>query len=164
MIYIIITTLIDITSSVLISTTYQNINIMFPLIIVGSFPIFYNIIKKKKFFFITITILGIIYDTLFSDVFLINTYYFILYSLFIHAFYQKHNQSIINIVLISVIGTTIYDIFIFFTLILIHYSYFKITDLYYKIENTILFNLIYLVLSIIVLNSRIFAIKKRKKR
>ena len=137
---------------------------MFPLVIVGSIPIFYNLIKNKKIFFISIIVLGFIYDTLFSDILLVNTYYFILYSLFIYIYYENHKTSIINIFLISIIGTIFYDVFIFSVLILTKYSTFDITELYYKIENTIPFNLIYLTISIILLNSRIFPIKKRKKR
>lgn len=164
MIYLIITIFLDIISSIFISSAYQNINIMFPLVIVGAFPIFYNLIKSKKVFFISIIILGLIYDTLFSDVFLVNTYYFILYSLFIYIYYKNNKSSIINIFLISIMGTILYDVFIFFILILTRYSDFEITELYYKIKNTILFNLIYLIISIILLNSRILPIKKRKKK
>lgn len=164
MIYIVITVLLDIFLSLFISTTYQNINMFFPFILIGAFPIFYNIIKNKKVFFLITILLGLIYDTLFSDVFLINTYYFILYSMFIYIFYNNHKASIINILLISILGTICYDIFIFFVLILIEYSTFNINDLYYKLKNSVLINLIYVVLSVFFFNSRIFGHKKRKKR
>ena len=104
MIYLIITIFLDIISSVFISTTYQNINIMFPLVIVGSIPVFHNLVKNRKLFFIQIIVLGFIYDTLFSDIFLVNTYYFILYSLYIYIYYENHKPSIINIFLISIIS------------------------------------------------------------
>lgn len=164
MIYLIITIFLDIISSVFISTTYQNINIFFPFILIGAFPLFYSVVKNKKVFFLVIIVLGVIHDTLFSDIFLINTYYFLLYSLFIYAFYSNHKPSVLNVLLISVIGTLTYDIFVFFILVLTNYSTFKIEDLYYKIKNTVLTNLIYITTSMVFLNSRKFGSEKRKKR
>lgn len=162
MLYIIFTIFLDILLSLSISVGYQNINIFFPLLIVGSFPVFYHFIKNKYIFFISIFVIGLIYDLLFSEIFLLNTYYFLLYSFFIYVFYNNNTHSIINILLISIIGTIGYDVFIFFVLILINYSLFNIGDLVYKIERTILVNFVYTSLSILCLKSRIFDYKKRK--
>ena len=164
MIYYIISIILDFLLSSFISTTYQNINIFFPVLLVSSLPTFYIILKNKKLFFIIVLITGIIYDTIFSDIFLINSYCFILYSLFINVYYQKHNPKVLNVLLISILGIIFYDAFIFFILILTNYSSFKINDLYYKITRSILINLIYVVISMILLKSRIFGYKKRKKR
>ncbi len=164
MIYLFITIFLDILLSSFISSAYQNINILFPLIFVSTIPIIYQIIKNKKVFFILIIMIGIIYDTLFSDIFLVNSYYFILYSLFVNRFYKKHYPSVLNIILISIIGIILYDTFIFFVLILSNYSHFAINDLYYKIIRSILINFLYVCISIIILKSRIFGHKKIRKK
>ena len=109
-------------------------------------------------------ITGIIYDTLFSDIFLINSYFFILYGLFINNYYKKYDPKVLNILILSILGIVFYDVFIFFILILIKYSNFEIDDFYYKIMRSILINIIYVLLSIIILKSRIFGHKKRSKR
>ena len=133
MIYLFISIILDIITSNIITTTYQNINYFFPMILVSSIPITYSLIKNKKILLIILIILGLIYDLLYSDIFLINTYYFILYYLFLHVFYQNRKTNYFNIILISVLGFIIYDIYVFLILILLDYSYFEIEYLYYKI-------------------------------
>ena len=164
MIYFFVTIFLDFLFSSFISSAFQNINIFFPVILVGSLPIFCILLKNKKLFFVLIVITGIIYDTLFSDVFLINSYYFILYSLLINSYYKKHNPKVLNILIISMLGVAFYDVFVFFMLIFINYSSFVIDDLYYKITRSILVNTIYTLLSIIILKGRIFWYKKRRKK
>ena len=164
MIYLFITVFLDILLSSFISSAYQNINILFPLLFASAIPIIYQIIKNKKAFFILMIIISIIYDTLFSDIFLVNSYYFILYSLLINRFYQKHYPKVLNIILTSIIGIILYDIFIFFILILNNYSSFVINELYYKIIRSILINFLYVSISLIILKSRIFGHKKIRKK
>ena len=164
MIYFFITIFLDFLFSTFISCVFQNINIFFPVVLVSSLPVIYILLKNEKLFFILIIITGIIYDILFSDVVLINSYFFILYGLFINNYYKKHNPKVLNILIISILGIVFYDSFIFFILILIKYSSFEINDLYYKIIRSILINTIYVLLSIILLKSRIFGYKKRRKR
>ena len=164
MIYYFITIFLDFLLSTFISSTYQDLNMFFPLILVGSLPIVYVLLKNKKLFFVLVVISGIIFDTLFSDIFLINSYYFVLYGLFINNYYNKSDVKVLNILLISVLGCVFYDVFIFFLLIFINYSDFKINYLYYKIANSILINIIYVLLSLIFFKSRIFGYKRRKKR
>lgn len=164
MIYLGFTFFLDIFLSLFISVSYQNINLLFPCILVGCFPVYYFLVKNRKIFFILLIVTGIIYDTLFSDIFLINTYYYLFYGLFIYSFYENHNPSILNISIISVLGVCFYDVYIFFILIFIQYSVFNLSYLTYKIKNTFLINLVYLTVSILLLRSRIFGLKRRKKR
>ena len=163
MIYLLISIFLDIFCSLFISSSYQNINILFPSILIGSFPVFYVIIRKEKVFLICISVLGIIYDLLFSDIFLMNTYYCLLYGLFISLFFKEHRISAFNIIILSITGTCCYDVFIFFIILLNNYSVFNINELYYKIRHTFLINFLYVTISIFVLKSRIFSLKKSKK-
>ena len=164
MIYLFISIILDIITSNIITTTYQNINYFFPMILVSSIPITYSLIKNKKIFLIILIILGLIYDLLYSDIFLINTYYFILYYLFLHVFYQNRKTNYFNIILISVLGFIIYDIYVFLILILLDYSYFEIEYLYYKIFHSFILNFLYVIISIIILKSRIFSYKKHRRK
>ena len=163
MIYLLISIILDITASTLITSTYQNINYLFPQILVSSLTISYLLIKNKKLYFITITLLGLIYDILYSDIFLINTYFFLLQGLFLQAFYKNKEQTPLNVILISILTFIFYDIYIFFTLILLKEETFKITELYYKISHSLILNIIYITLSLVILKSRIFTYKNKIK-
>ena len=164
MIYYFITIFFDFLCCTFISSVYQNINMFFPVILISSLPIFYLLLKNEKLFFIVVVVTGIIYDALFSDIFLINSYFFVLYGLFINNYYKNHNPKLFNVLIISILGVVFYDGFIFFILILTDYSSFEINDLYYKITRSIVINIIYLIISMIILNSRIFGYKKRRKK
>ena len=163
MIYLLISIILDITASTLITSTYQNINYLFPQILVSSLTISYLLIKNKKLYFITITLLGLIYDIIYSDIFLINTYFFLLQGLFLQAFYKNKEQTPLNVILISILTFIFYDIYIFFTLILLKEETFKITELYYKISHSLILNIIYITLSLVILKSRIFTYKNKIK-
>lgn len=163
MIYLLISIILDITASTLITSTYQNINYLFPQILISSLTISYLLIKNKKLYFIIITLLGLIYDILYSDIFLINTYFFLLQGLFLQAFYKNKEQTPLNVSLVSILTFIFYDIYIFFTLILLKEETFKITELYYKISHSLILNIIYITLSLVILKSRIFTYKNKIK-
>ncbi len=164
MIYIFITFILDIFLSFLISVSYQNISFFFPSIIIVCIPIFFHLVRNKKVFFLTLLTIGIIYDTLFSDIFLVNMYYYLLYGFLIYIFYEHHDVNFINIFLFSTIGIILYDVFVFFVLIFTEYSLFSFYDLIYKLKRTFLLNLIYLFFSIFIFKSRILELKRCKKR
>ena len=164
MIYLIVSFFLDILISNMSITTFGNLNYIFPNILVASFPISFILIKNKKLYFFFVVLIGLIYDTLYSDIFFINTYYFILYSLFLYVFYKNRKVTVLNIVLTSVFCFIFYDLFIFFLLVLLKISNFKINDLYYKIIHSFIINYTYILVSILILKSRIFSYKKSKRR
>lgn len=165
MIYLIISFFLDIIFSLSFPLAYQNISYFFPIILISSFTIGYSLIKNKKMFFCLVIVFGIIYDLLYSDIALLNLYYFSLYSLFIYIFYNNKNKSYFNIILISTLGIIFYDFYLFLILNLLNYSDLKIDYLYYKIVHSLFFNIIYILLSVLILKSRIFGYNNyRKKR
>lgn len=165
MIYLIISFFLDIIFSLSFPLAYQNISYFFPIILISSFTIGYSLIKNKKMFFCLVIVFGIIYDFLYSDIALLNLYYFSLYSLFIYIFYNNKNKSYFNIILISTLGIIFYDFYLFLILNLLNYSDLKIDYLYYKIVHSLFFNIIYILLSVLILKSRIFGYNNyRKKR
>lgn len=163
MIYFFITVCLDLFLSTFVSSTYQNISIYFPCVLIGIIPIIYHVFRSKRLFVIVMLILGTFYDLLFSDIFLVNTYYFLLCAVFSYFYFKGHKASFLNIFILSICFTCFYDIFVFFILILTNYSKFTIYELYYKIKNTILINFIYTALVLFLLKSRIFGYKKKKK-
>ena len=165
MIYLIISFFLDIIFSLSFPLAYQNISYFFPIVLISSFTIGYSLIKNKKMFFCLVIIFGIIYDFLYSDIALLNLYYFSLYSLFIYIFYNNKNKSYFNIILISTLGIIFYDFYLFLILNLLNYSDLKIDYLYYNIVHSLFFNIIYILLSVLILKSRIFGYNNyRKKR
>lgn len=161
MIYLIISLFLDLNLSNIIDTSYQNINYIFPCLLISSLTISYLLTKNKKIVIISSLIIGLLYDLLYSDIFLINTSFITLYLLFINMFYKQNKPTYLNVILLSTLSVIIYDIYIFLILILLKYSNFKFIFLTYKLKNTIFLNFIYILLSIFILKSRIFSIKKR---
>ncbi len=164
MIYTLISFFLDTLLSLSINSAYQNINIFFPLIFVSSIPISYILIKSKKLFFITYIIFGILFDFLYSDIIFINLYYYLLTGLFCYIFYSNHKITYLNITLISILSFILYDVYIFLILILIGYSNFNISLLFYKISHSVIINISYIIISILILKSRILVCKNCFKK
>lgn len=160
MIYLIISTIIDILLSTNITNTYKDINYFFPLILITSIPISYTLTKNKTIFLILIILIGIIYDLLYSDIILINVYFLVLQTLLINQYYKKNKPNIINIITLSTLGLITYDLYISLILILTQYQTITIKDIIYKETHSIIINIIYLTISLIVLKSRILRNKK----
>lgn len=160
MIYLIISTIIDQLLSTNITNTYQKLNYFFPLILITSLPISYLLTKNKIIFFIAIIILGIIYDLLYSDIPLINLYFLILLTLIIKIFYQNKKPTTLNITILTLIGTITYDLYLSLILILTKSQNITINDIIYKETHSLILNIIYLILSLIILKSRIFGSRK----
>lgn len=160
MIYLIISTIIDLLLSTNITNTYQNLNYFFPLILITSLPISYLLTKNKIIFFIAIIIIGIIYDLLYSDIPLINLYFLILLTLLTKIFYQNKKPTTLNITILTLIGLITYDLYLSLILILTKTQNITINDIIYKETHSLILNIIYLILSLIILKSRIFGSKK----
>ena len=161
MIYLIISTIIDLLLSTNITNTYQNLNYFFPLILITSLPISYLLTKNKIIFFIAIIIIGIIYDLLYSDIPLINLYFLILLTLLTKIFYQNKKPTTLNITILTLIGVITYDLYLSLILILTKTQNITINDIIYKETHSLILNIIYLILSLIILKSRIFGSKKK---
>lgn len=161
MIYFLISLFLDMLLSNILPNTYQNLTYFFPLILLTALPISYLLIRNNKIFFPLVILTGLLYDVLYSDIFLINTYYFILVMLFLYVFNKNKTPSIFNIIFITLSIIIFYDIYLFFTLILLKYAVFEIEYLLYKIIRTIPLNLLYLIFSLLVLKSRIFSAKNK---
>ena len=160
MIYLIISTIIDLLLSTNITNIYQNLNYFFPSILITSLPISYLLTKNKIIFFIAIIIIGIIYDLLYSDILLINLYFLILLTLLTKIFYQNKKPTTLNITILTLIGVITYDLYLSLILILTKTQNITINDIIYKETHSLILNIIYLILSLIILKSRIFGSKK----
>ena len=163
MIYLIVSFVLDILFNNIVSTFYGHINIFFPCFLVSSFCMSYLLFKNKKLFLVIIVLLGLLYDILFSEIALINLYSFLIISIFINYYYKKNNPSLLNIFIISISSIVFYDIFIFFSLILLNVLTDDSISLYYKIYNSLLSNIIYILLSIFIFKSRIMKEKRNGK-
>ena len=160
MIYLIISTIIDLLLSTNITNIYQNLNYFFPLILITSLPISYLLTKNKIIFFIAIIIIGIIYDLLYSDIPLINLYFLILLTILTKIFYQNKKPTTLNITILTLISVITYDLYLSLILILTKTQNITINDIIYKETHSLILNIIYLILSLIILKSRIFGSKK----
>ena len=162
MICLLISFILDILFGYFTPDGYFHLNLFFPLIFISSIPVSYIIEKNKRLFLIFLIVLGILYDLLFSSIFFINTFFVILYYLIIRFIYNEIKVSILNLLIISVLGFVSYDFYIFISVNLLDYATFLNYDLYYKLYNSFLINFLYIVFIIIINRSRIFGYKNKK--
>ena len=125
------------------------------------YPYFNN---KKVNFIITCTIIGFIYDVIFTDSLFINTLTFALISLLIILIYNYIKYNIINSSIINVIAISIYRIISYVLLLIVDYLSFNFHTLSSGIYNSLLINIVYGVLVYLFADviARMFNIKKMK--
>ncbi len=158
-IYILFTIFISNIITNLLPYSYYNLSMFFPMFIVISLIIIYFLMKNKYIYIVSCTIIGIITDFLYNP-FFINSYIFLFISLIIILFYNKRNLNIINLIICSLIVLVLYDTTFFFSLVVSNYGNYTINDLLYKISCSIFINIIYIILSYLVLNK---SLKKAEK-
>lgn len=158
-IYIIITLFLDNILSNILPYSYQNATLFFPMLMIVSLAILYFLIKDNFVFIMISAFLGLLYDFLYND-FFISVFIFILLSLIIIAFYRKRNLNIFNILFCSIIILIVYDTCFFFTLATLNYGTYTMTNLLYKISCSLSLNIIYALISYLILNK---SLKKANK-
>lgn len=162
MIYFLFSFILDVVFNDMFFSCYGDLDYFFSSILICAIPLSYFLIDNKKLFFFIIVFFGLLYDFLYSDIFLLNTYFFVFLGLFLNVFYKNFRFSFLNILIISVLGFIFYDVFVFFILIFLYLYSFDINDLLYKFSHSLLVNFMYAFISILVCG-RILGFKYKKK-
>ena len=148
--YIIITFFLDNLLNNILPYTYNNLSMFTPMLVVVSLVMNYFLIKNKIIYLIVATILGFVTDLLYNSIFL-NFYLYLFLALIITFFYHQRKTTIINFLLLTIVIIIIYDSFTSFYLVALKYSNLTINDLIYKINNSLITNVSYILLSFIIL-------------
>lgn len=148
MIYNIIIILIGITLE-LILNLYLNINSYFiPLFTILSlvfvFPYFKN---SKKDFLIFSSLVGFIYDLIFTNFYVLNAFLFGFISIIIYYIFKKINFNLLNIILITFIIIITYNILLFIIFNIFDYANYNFNELIFIIKHFFIINIIYIIIN-----------------
>lgn len=149
MIYLFITIILQL----IFTSLYTICPYSLPIFFFISIPFLYFIIDKR-ILLLLIIFLGIIYDILYSDIFLLNTSFSLALLFFLNMFYNNRKQNIKNFLIISIASIIIYDI-----LNMAIYKNLSMSSFINKLSYSFFINFIFYIISFIVLKSRIFSNK-----
>ena len=136
-----------------IVSIYTSNTLFIPLLTLTSFLFLYKKYEKKEdIYFTFIGIIGIIYDALYTNIFLLNTFIFLLVGLFIKVLniYLSHKLTSNIVKLICVI--IFYRLVTYMILVLLNYLDFNFLIMLKSIYSSILLNIIYLFIITIIDN------------
>lgn len=137
---------------VLISLIFENIfnlyfsklNYITPLFTLISlifvFPYFKN---SKKDFYIFSLLVGLIYDLVFTNFYIINSILFLLISIVIFYVLKNHEYNLLMIVITSILSIFLYNILLYLILNLYNYTNYSLIDLSYILKSFLIGNIFY---------------------
>ena len=141
--YLLISLLIIIIDGVILyfnPSYFNKINYFYPMLTITLIPFSYLCNRKKCI--ILVLIMGTIYDLLYSNIFLYNAILFIiLISLNIKVI-NYFKESLLLFIILTIINIIIYDTISFLLVIITNYQSINIYDLIYKINHSILLNIL----------------------
>lgn len=128
-----------------IISIYTNNTLFVPLCTLTSLLIMYkNYEKKEDIYFIFLGIVGIIYDSLYTDIFLLNTCVFLVVGIIIKILNIYLSHKITSNIVKLLIVIMLYRLITYIVLWLINYIDFEFIVLLKSIYSSILLNIFYL--------------------
>ena len=118
--------------SYLLPSYFNKINYFYPMFTISLIPFLSKSDNKKNVIFIFI--IGFIYNTLFSNIFLYHSLVFILLSKLDYLFLKLFKENIISYIMLVIINIILYDSLYFLLILLTNYQVVNINDLIYKIK------------------------------
>ncbi len=112
-----------------------------PLSLIFIYPYFKN---SKKDYLLFSSIVGFIYDIVFTNFYILNAILFFIIAYIIYNYLKKLNFNFINIILLSIIIILFYNIILFLIFNITNYYDYDILDLIYIIKHVFIINLIYI--------------------
>lgn len=138
-----------------------NLSLFTPMLTIVSLLIIYPLYRKQeKKYFITVFILGIIYDLLYTNLLFFNAIVFLFLGVIIKFIYKNLDVSHIKISLYILGLIIIYELVFSFFILLFNLVPFTVERLLYKIVHSIILNVLYGELLLFIINH----LPKRFKR
>ena len=116
---------------------FNHLNYFYPMLTVSLLS-FVSLINKRYLYII----IGIIYDLLYSSIFLYNIIVFIIIVNIDIKLSKYFKNSLWLFILLSLLNILIYDLIGFIMVYLTNYQAITINDLIYKIDHSILLNIL----------------------
>lgn len=124
----------------LIPSYFNKLSLFYPMLTVSLIAFLFdgNLKKYYKLCFF----LGIVYDLLYSNIFLFNGFLFLLLSKIDSKVMKYVKNSFLFFVILVLFNIIIYDTICFLLILITNYQVVNISDLIYKIEHSILLNIL----------------------
>ena len=130
-----------------IVSVYTNNTILIPLFTLTSLVYIYKYYEKKEnIYFLIALLIGILYDSLYTDIILLNSLVFLFLAVIIKILniYLSHKLSSTIVKLLAII--ILYRITTYLILVLFNYIDFNFIYLFKSIYSSVLINIIYLII------------------
>ena len=122
----------------------NNLSYFTPLLTVVSLFIIYPLYdKKRKKYEITVFIIGMIYDLLYTNLLFLHAIIFLLLSLFIKKIYKTFTIDMIRVIIFISLIIVSYESLMGLIIWTFHLTPITIHKLFYKISHSLVLNIIY---------------------
>lgn len=122
----------------------NNLSPLTPLLTITSLVIIYPFYKKKiKKYYALAIMLGLLYDLMYTNLFLTNAAIFLILSIIINDIYKSFNINGFRIILYVAFIICTYEVILATTLIVFNIVPITVQSLLYKIANSLVLNLMY---------------------
>ena len=133
--------------------TVNNLSLFTPLLTLISIYLIYPFYKKKENkYILTIFLTGIIYDLLYTNLIFYNAIIFTIIGIISKYIYKHYEINYLNIIIQIIIIVTIYESLNALIIILFNLVPMSISRLFYKITHSLLLNIIYSELLLLIIN------------
>lgn len=149
MIIIIISIILEIILNLYINIDSYLVPLFTLLSLIFVYPYFKN---SKKDFFVFSFILGFVYDLVFTNFYILNSFIFLFVSIVIYYFFKKFNYKIFNIIFLSVILISIYNFALYIIFDVYKYNDYTIVEFLFILKHFFIINIIYIISSYLISN------------
>lgn len=133
--------------------TVNNLSLFTPLLTLISIYLIYPFYKKKENkYILTIFLTGIIYDLLYTSLIFYNAIIFTIIGIISKYIYKHYEINYLNIIIQIILIVTIYEVLNALIIILFNLVPMSISRLFYKITHSLLLNIIYSELLLLIIN------------
>ena len=122
-----------------IPSFFNKLNYFYPMLTISFIPF---LCKNKTNSYLTIFILGVIYDLLYSSLFLYHALIFLLLAIINRKIIKYFSDSLLLFIFLAFLNIIIYDSITFILVIISNYQTITFNDLIYKIEHSLLLNIV----------------------
>ena len=133
--------------------TVNNLSLFTPLLTLISIYLIYPFYKKKENkYILTIFLTGIIYDLLYTNLIFYNAITFTIIGIISKYIYKHYEINYLNIIIQIILIVTIYELLNALIIIIFNLVPMSIPKLLYKITHSLLLNIIYSELLLLIIN------------
>lgn len=151
LIYIILSFILDAFTSLYLNFSIETVSIFKTIYSIISLVIIYNYFKNDKKYLIILIVIGILFDIVYTNTFILNIILFIIIYLFIRYMDYIMPNNIFTINLKSITSVIIYYILTYLIMLLSNYNIYPISLLLKIITHSLLMTIIYTTISYLIL-------------